>query len=361
LSTPILKTKLYIPAVHQDIVSRPRLLQCLDAGIDGKLTLISAAAGFGKSTLLSDWVQQIKRHKRIAWLSLDEGDNDLSRFLTYFVAALQTIESNLGQGVLVTLHSPGVVNVEVVLTTLVNEIAELSENIVLILDDYHVIESHPIDQAMTFLLDHLSSQVHLVIASRIDPAFPLPRLRTRRQMTEIRAKDLRFTKDEATSFFNQAMSLDLSVQDVAALDARTEGWIAGLQLAAISMHGSNDVQEFVRSFTGSNRYILDYLGEEVLSRQNPSIQDFLLKTSILNRLTGSLCEAITDSNAGDGILEILDLNTGEWRQLYDIQENSINDILYTNDTLWIAAGKGLAVYTWDGTDCLLEKRCVTGL
>jgi LuxR family maltose regulon positive regulatory protein len=195
-----LKTKLHIPAIHQDIVSRPRLLQRLDSGVNGKLTLISATAGFGKSTLLSNWVQQTKAHTRIAWLSLEEGDNDLSRFLIYFVAALQTIEINIGQGVLVALHSPGVVNVEVVLTTLINDIAELPEYVVLVLDDYHVIESHPIDHAMTFLLDHLSSQVHLVIASRIDPSFPLPRLRTRRQMTEIRAKDLRITTDEATSF-----------------------------------------------------------------------------------------------------------------------------------------------------------------
>jgi len=306
LSTPILKTKLHIPTIHQDILPRPQLRQCLAAGVHGKFTLISAAAGFGKSTLLSDWVVHTKTHTRIAWLSLDEGDNDLSRFLTYFVAALQTFERNIGQGVLVALQSPGVIKVEVVLTTLINDIAELPEDVVLILDDYHVIELNPIDQAMIFLLDHLPSQLHLVIASRIDPSFPLPRLRTRRQMTEIRAKDLRFSKEETTSFFNQVLSLDLSDQDVAALETRTEGWIAGLQLAAISMDGINDVQEFVRSFTSSNRYIFDYLGEEVLSRQNPKIQDFLLKTSILNRLTGSLCNVITDSSAGDETLEILE-------------------------------------------------------
>jgi LuxR family maltose regulon positive regulatory protein len=314
LSSPILKTKLHIPAIHKNIITRQRLFQRLDAGVDGKLTLISASAGFGKSTLLSAWMQQAKARTRIAWLSLDEGDNDLTQFLAYFVAALQTIESNIGQGVLVALHSPGVVNSEVILTTLINEIAEFLEDVVLILDDYHVIESLLIDQALTYLLDHLPTQMHLVISSRIDPSWPLSRLRARGQMTEIRAIDLRFTTDEAATFLNQVMGFDLSTQDVAALEARTEGWIAGLQLAAhamqgmLSMQGGDDIQGFVRSFTGSNRYILDYLGDEVLSLQPPNIQDFLMQTSILKRLTGSLCDAVCGAGGrvGDETLESLD-------------------------------------------------------
>ncbi|MCJ7660764.1 MAG: LuxR C-terminal-related transcriptional regulator [Anaerolineales bacterium] len=289
----LLTTKLYIPPPRPALVPRPRLINQLNAGLYSKLTLLSAPAGFGKTTLVCAWAKQVGRP--VAWLSLDEGDNDLPRFLTYFVAALQTIDSNIGKGLLAVLQSPGAVNVEAVLTTLLNEIAEFPDDVVLILDDYHVIESQPIDKAITFLLEHLPSQMHLVIASRIDPSLPLSRLRAREQMTEIRADDLRFTPDEAAAFLNQVMDFDLDAQDIAALEVHTEGWIAGLQLAALSIKGlkrSSEIIDFINSFTGSNRYIQDYLADEVLQQQTRGTKDFLLQTSILNRLSAPLCDAV---------------------------------------------------------------------
>jgi LuxR family maltose regulon positive regulatory protein len=289
------------------MVSRPRLIERLNAGLHHKLTLISAPAGFGKTTLLSEWVAG-DGHP-VAWLSLDEGDNDPARFLAYLVAALQTIEGNVGQGLLAALQSPGPVNVEAVLTSLLNEIAGLPDNLLLVLDDYHVIESQPVDNALTFLLDHLPPQMHLVIASRSDPSLPLSLLRAGGQMTEIRADDLRFTLDEVATFLDKAMGLDLSAENVAALETRTEGWIAGLQLAALSMQGlkqSSDVTDFVNSFTGSDRYIQDYLADEVLQRRPKGTKDFLLQTSILNRLSGPLCDAVTKQKNSQAILEALE-------------------------------------------------------
>jgi len=315
MTTPLLTTKLHILSPRSDLVSRPRLTDQLNTCSSRKLTLISAPAGFGKSTLLSACIQQIKNGTRVAWLSLDEGDNDLNRFLTYFIAALQTIESDIGQGVLTALQSPGPVNTEVLLTNLLNEIADFSSDMVLVLDDYHVIESQLIDQAITFFLNHLPPQMHLVVASRIDPSLPLSRLRARGQMAEIRVNDLRFTLDEAADFLNQIMGFDLSTQDVKALEERTEGWIAGLQLAAISMRGRDDAHSFIKSFTGSHRLIFDYLIEEVLELQSKGIQDFLLKTAILDRMNGSLCDAvrfgatetvIDEQGNGQTILEILE-------------------------------------------------------
>jgi ATP/maltotriose-dependent transcriptional regulator MalT len=211
------------------------------------------------------------------------------------IAALQTIDDTIGQGALTALQSPGTANVEAVLTTLINEIAAIPDRIVLVLDDYHLIEAQPIHDALAFLLQHLpppSGGVHLVIATREDPPFPLARLRARGQLTELRATDLRFTPSEAAVFLNQAMGLDLSAEDVAALETRTEGWIAGLQLAAFSMQGSSDAKSFIKSFTGSHRYVLDYLTEEVLEQQSEGVQTFLLQTAVLDRLTGSLCDAV---------------------------------------------------------------------
>jgi LuxR family maltose regulon positive regulatory protein len=281
----------------------------LNAGLHRKLTLVSAPAGFGKTTLLSEWVAACGSCARVAWLSLDEGDNDPARFLAYLVAALQTIEGNVGKGVLAALQSPGPVNVEPVLTTLLNEIAGLPDNLLLVLDDYHVIESQPVDNALIFLLDHLPPQMHLGLASRSDPSLPLSRLRAGGQMTEIRADDLRFTLDEVATFLDKVMGLDLSAENVAALGTRTEGWIAGLQLAALSMQGlkqSSDVTDFVNSFTGSDRYIQDYLADEVLQRRPKGTRDFLLQTSILNRLSGPLCDAVTGQKNGQAILEALE-------------------------------------------------------
>jgi len=308
MSAPLLLTKLYIPPSRSNVVLRPRLIERLKEGLSAsrKLTLISAPAGFGKTTLVSEWVAGCGRP--VAWLSLDEGDNDLTGFLTYFVAALQTIVSNLGAGALAALQSPQPPSAESIMTTLVNEITTFPDHIVLILDDYHVIDSKPVDGALTFLLDHLPPHMHLVIATREDPDLPLARLRARDQLSELRAADLRFTPTEAAVFLNQVMGLNLSTENIAALETRTEGWISGLQLAAISMQGHQDTASFIKSFTGSNRFVLDYLVEEVLRQQTEVVQAFLLRTSILERMCGPLCEAVLCAPVGSGqeILEYLE-------------------------------------------------------
>jgi len=290
MSTTILATKLYIPPARLKVILRPNLIERLNEGLHCKLTLISAPAGFGKTTLVSEWVAGCKRP--VAWLSLDEGDNDPTCFLTYLVAALQTISANIGAGALAALQSPQPTSTESILTTLLNEITAISHNFILVLDDYHVIDAKPVNQALTFLLEHLPPQLHLVIASREDPNLPLARLRARGQLTELRAADLRFTPSEAAEFLNQVMGLNLSADDIAALETRTEGWITGLQLAALSMQGHKDATNFIKSFTGSHHFVLDYLVEEVLQQQSESVQTFLLHTSILDRLCGPLCDAI---------------------------------------------------------------------
>ncbi len=304
MPAPILFTKLYIPTSRQKLVLRIRLLEGLNEGLHYKLTLISAPAGFGKTTLVSEWVAVCKRP--VAWLSLDEGDNDPTRFLTYLVAALQTIAPDIGAGVLGVLQSPQLPPIESILIALLNEIATIQDHFALILDDYHAIDSQPVDEALTFLLAHLPPQMHLVIASREDPRLPLARLRARGQLTELRAADLRFTPAEAAEFLNQVMGLDLSAKDVTALEARTEGWIAGLQLAALSMQGRSDTARFIQAFTGSHRFVLDYLVEEVLQRQPEDIHSFLLKTAFLDRLSGSLCDAVTGREDGNAMLETLE-------------------------------------------------------
>jgi LuxR family maltose regulon positive regulatory protein len=295
---PILATKLYIPSLRSKIVLRPRLIERLNEGLHHKLILISAPAGFGKTTLVSEWLAGCQRP--VAWLSLDEGDNDPARFLTYLVAALQTISANIGVGILNGLQSPQPPSTESILTTLLNEIAAIPNNFILVLDDYHVIDSKPVDEALTFLLKHLPPQMHLVIATREDPPLPLARLRARGQLTELRAADLRFTPSEAAEFLNQIMGLNLSEEDIAALETRTEGWIAGLQFAALSMQGHQDTASFIKSFTGSHHFVLDYLIEEVLQQQSESIQTFLLRTSILDRLCGPLCDAVLGSPSASG-------------------------------------------------------------
>ena len=300
MSTPILATKLYIPPPRPKIVLRPRLIERLNEGLSSgrKLTLISASAGFGKTTLVSEWVAGCERP--VAWLSLDEGDNDPTRFLTYLVAALQTIAANIGEGVLGALQSPQPPPIESILTALLNEITTIPDNFILVLDDYHIIDSKPVDNALTFLLEHLPPQMHLVIATREDPHLPLSRLRVRGQLTELRAADLRFTPSEAAEFLNQVMGLNLSAEDIASLENRTEGWIASLQLAALSMQGHQDTTSFIKSFTGSHHFVLDYLVEEVLQQQSESIQTFLLRTSILDRLCGPLCDAVLGSPSASG-------------------------------------------------------------
>ncbi len=278
-----------------------RLNEGLAAGC--KLTLISASAGFGKTTLVSEWVAGCGRP--VAWLSLDEEDNDPARFLTYLISAVQTIEAGIGAGLLGALQSPQPPPPEVILTALLNEITTISGSFILVLDDYHTIDSQPVDEALAFLVEHAPPQMHLVVATREDPHLPLARLRARGQLTELRAADLRFTPAEAAEFLNRVMDLNLSSEDIAALDARTEGWIAGLQLASLamqglSMQGHPDAANFIQSFTGSHHFVLDYLMEEVLQQQPENVLAFLLRTSILDRMCGPLSEAVVCTSAGSG-------------------------------------------------------------
>ncbi|MBT2551926.1 LuxR C-terminal-related transcriptional regulator [Arthrobacter sp. ISL-5] len=311
MPTDVLATKLHVPVPRPRNVARPRLLERLnrELGSGRKLTLACAPAGFGKTTILSEWIARSKRNfpdMRVAWLSLDEGDNDPSRFLTYLVSALQGIETDIGTEAMTLLHGAQVAPVELVLTALLNDVPRAGGEIILVLDDYHVIEARPIHEAISFLLNHLPSQLHLAIASRSDPPLPLARLRSRGELTELRVADLRFTPDEAADFLNQAMDLGLSTDDIAALETRTEGWIAGLQLAALSMREHDDVSGFIRAFTGSHRFIIDYLVEEVLHRQTDDVRSFLLNTCVLDRLTGPLCEALTGEGGGTEMLETLE-------------------------------------------------------
>ena len=317
----LLQTKLYIPPTRPELVSRPRLIERLNAGLTMRgafsraLTLVSAPAGFGKTTLVSEWVtgcSHLEPKGRAAWLSLDEGDNDSARFLAYLIAALRTIEANIGKGALSELQSPQPPPAEVVLTQLINEITAIPGSMILVLDDYHLLEAQAIHDDLTFLLEHLPPQMHLVIATREDPPLPLARLRARDRLIELRAADLRFTSPEAAEFLNRVMGLGLSAEDIAALEARTEGWIAGLQLASLALQGTisrqgrKDTTTLIESFTGSHRFVLDYLVEEVLEQQSASVQDFLLQTAILDRLTGSLCDSVTGQDNGRATLETLD-------------------------------------------------------
>src|SRR5215213_7369522 len=304
MSTPILATKLYVPPPRPEAVPRPHLIERLNEGLRRRLILVCAPAGFGKTTLLSEWVATLPRPA--AWLSLDEGDNDPTHFLAYLVAALRTIAPDVGEGALGMLRSPQPPPTESVTTALLNEITTIPYDLVLVLDDYHVLDVEAVDEALAFVLEHLPPRMHLVIATREDPQLPLARLRARGQLTELRAADLRFISSEAAEFLKGVMGLKLSAEDIAALEARTEGWIAGLQLAAISMRGREDVPGFIRAFAGDNRYILDYLVEEVLQGQPEHIRNFLLQTSVLDRLSGPLCDAITDQEDAGVMLETLE-------------------------------------------------------
>ena len=292
MSGDLLQTKLYVPRLRPSLIPRPHLIEKLNRGLQQgcKLTLVSAPAGFGKTTLVSEWIAGCERP--FAWLSLDKGDADLQRFLTYFIAALQTVLPAVGTGMMVALQSPQSPPIESSLTTLLNEIAGVPDNFLLVLDDYHLVDAQPVDKALTFLLDHLPPQMHLVITTREDPNLPLSRLRVRGQLTEIRAVDLRFTLAETAVFLNQIMGLAISPEELAALEKRTEGWIAALQVAALSLQGRDNTTAFIRQFSGSHRHILDYLAAEVLAQQPTVVQRFLLYTSILDRFCAPLCDAV---------------------------------------------------------------------
>ncbi|MEL6250002.1 MAG: helix-turn-helix transcriptional regulator, partial [Cyanobacteria bacterium J06627_15] len=304
---PFLEAKLYRPKWSADLVSRSRLIDRIHP--QRKLTLVSAPAGFGKTTLLAEWVTAVPT-RPVAWVSLDQSDNDPAVFWSYLITALQKIQPSLGERSLSLLQSPQPPPIESVLMTLLNELTAVEANIVLILDDYHAITTQAIHDGIGFLLSHLPPQVHLIIASRADPPLSLARLRSHGELTELRVSDLRFTPDEAAAFLNQGMGLEISAVEVSALEQRTEGWIAGLQLAALSLQGREDVADFVAAFSGDDRYIVDYLLEEVLQRQPKHVRRFLLQTAILERLSGSLCDAVCDGvmgqTSGQGMLETLE-------------------------------------------------------
>jgi len=291
MNVPLLTTKLFAPKLRRTLVPRPRLTEQLDVGLQRKLTLISAPAGFGKTTLVAEWLSAT--HQPVTWLSLDDADNDPARFLTYFIAALQKVDSAIGGTVQAMLQGPQPPSPEALLTALINDIAATLRPFALVIDDYHVIQTLPIHQQFIFLLEHLPPQMHIVLISREDPPFPFSRLRARGQMTDIRQADLRFSEEETRDFAQRVMQVELSTGDVASLYACTEGWVTGLQFAALSMQQHSDIQRLLQSLTGDNRYILDYLMDEVFQRQPAEVQDFLLKTSILERLSAPLCDAVT--------------------------------------------------------------------
>jgi LuxR family maltose regulon positive regulatory protein len=322
VSQGLLRTKLYLPSGRPHLVARPRLIARLNEGLTRPLTLLSAPAGFGKTTLLSEWLAQVK--SRAAWLVLDATDNDPVRFWSYFIAALKQIDAAIGSSSLVWLQSPGATALESMLRILVNELDSLPEDratefipgenkglgagFFLVLEDYHVIETPAIHQHLSFLLDHLPRRMHLIISSRADPPLHLARLRARDQLIELHESDLRFTGAEAVQFLNETMSLSLTSEQIAALEIRTEGWIAGLQLAALSLRGREDLSGFVRAFTGSHRFVFDYLMDEVFARQTEVTQSFLIQTSILDRLNASLCNALTGYADSQAMLEELERN-----------------------------------------------------
>ncbi|RPJ25029.1 MAG: hypothetical protein EHM33_15880, partial [Chloroflexi bacterium] len=293
MSTSLLSTKLHIPHTRVHAVSRPRLTEKLLAGVKrpGSFVLLSGPAGFGKTTLLSEFAAELQRP--VAWVSLDEADNDPIRFWTYLLTACQSIRLEIGESGLALLQTPQPLPEATIPTILINDLVRLGTALVIVLDDYHTIQNQAIHSALAFLLDHLPDTLHLVISTRVDPPWPLARFRARDQLVEIRAADLRFTTDETAVFLNQVMGLNLSAENVAALEARTEGWIASLQLAALSMKGRSDVTGFIEAFTGSHVYVAEYLIEEVLGCQSQAVKTFLMQTSILERLNASLCEAVT--------------------------------------------------------------------
>ncbi|HMQ33835.1 MAG TPA: LuxR family transcriptional regulator, partial [Chloroflexaceae bacterium] len=311
----LLTTKLHMPPARPNLLPRPQLLARLQAGLLGKLILVSAPAGFGKTTLLASWLSGrpkaearrpgldvsgselhpasfIAPPSSVAWLSLDAADSEPARFWSYVVAALGTLQLDYDGAALALLRSHQPPPIEAVLTPLLNALSALTADAVLVLDDYHLIESAAVHRALAFLIEHLPPRLHLVVTTRVDPPLPLSRLRAQRLLTELRAADLRLTAAETAAFLTDLMGLHLSAEQIAGLEDRTEGWIAGLQFAALAMRDRDDLGGFVQAFRGSNRFVVDYLVEEVLARQPPHLQAFLLQTSILDRMCGALCDAV---------------------------------------------------------------------
>ena len=301
---PLLQSKLFIPPPRPNLVPRPNLIDRLNSGMRGKLLLVSAPAGYGQTTLVSAWAQQTDQ--QIAWLSLDENDNELGHFLTYLIAAVQQVNSEIGADVLTVLESTQSPHANILITMLVNEVVSIQEKFVLVLDDCHLISDQSIFDAIEFLTHNLPPAIHLVLVSRVDPPIPLGRLRVMGELTEIRPDDLRFSTAETAALLNDLMKLDLPPEDISVLETRTEGWVAGLQLAAISLQGRKDKHEFITEFSGSHHYVIDYLVEEVLARQPADIRTFLCQTSILERLSAPLCDATLKITNSQQILQKLD-------------------------------------------------------
>ena len=333
MSVSVLSTKLYIPPARANVIERPRLTKKLLSGVDrpSSFALLSGPAGFGKTTLLSNFVTRLKRPT--AWVSLDEGDNDYSQFWTYLITACQSVLNGVGATALELFSPPQPLPDETVPTILINDFVTHPKSVVLVLDDYHEIKNPSIHASLLFLLDHLPDNLYIVVSTRIDPPWPLARYRARNQLIEVRAQDLRFSVEEAAEFLNRTMNLDLSAENVAALEERTEGWIAGLQLAALSMQGREDVAAFVKAFTGSHIYVAEYLVEEVLQRQSEGIQTFLLQTALLKRMNAGLCEAVTGCQDGQVILQALHRenifvipldNEGNWFRYHHLFADLLN-------------------------------------
>ena len=330
---PLLETKFYAPRWRAGQVERVRLVERLKRGVKSKLTLLSAPPGFGKTTLLAEWLAATPADaQRVAWVSLDERDNRPATFWTYLFNAVEGVVPGAAKSAISLFQSAQPPAVETVLPMVLNELATVSQEVVLVLDDYHVIDSPLIHDGIGFLLDHMPENVHLVISSRSDPMLPLARLRARAELTEIRASDLRFSPSEAATFLNEAMALNLSADNVAALESRTEGWIAALQLAALSMQGQDDVSGFITAFAGDNRYIVDYLVEEVLQRQPVVVRDFLLRTSILGRLCGRLVMRSQSRLAGGR----------RWRRWSEATSSS---------SRWTTSASGIAITTCSRMCC----------
>lgn len=302
-TNPLLATKLYVPHPGPNLIERSPLIERLESGIQSKLTLLSAPAGFGKTTILTQWVAQ--HELRTAWLSLDKKDTDPTTFVQYLIAALRSVAPDIGREALGSLHTEPL-PVDLIFTGLVNEIAELSDKLLLVLDDYHLIENETIHTITRFLIEHSPPQFQLIIATRVDPPFPLAKWRVNNDISEVRIADLSFNRPEISSFLSRTIDLILSEHDISILEKRTEGWAAGLQLAALSLQNCRDIPTFIRDFAGTNRHIVDYLVEEVLNRQPDHIQRFLLYTSILEQLSGELCDYLTERNDSRQLLIDLD-------------------------------------------------------
>lgn len=302
----LLTTKLNIPPVRPSHVQRVELTDKLDRLRDYRLALIVASAGYGKTALVSEWIA--RSQSKAAWLSIDAGDNEPVRFWDYVIAAIQSTYPNIGEQTLTFLHEPQPLPIETILSTLINEFSTLPDLFTLVLDDYHIIESASIHEGLAFLIEHMPSQMRLIMTTRVDPPLPLARMRVRSQLLELRSADLRFSPPQIATFFTDVMKLTLTTAEVATLDSRVEGWIAGLQLAGLALQGKRDKAEFIASFAGDHRYVLDYLGDEILDRQPEAIQQFLLQTSVLERLHADLCDTVTNAADSYSVLEQLDRN-----------------------------------------------------